>query len=102
MEMQEMIESLLAGQAKAEADRKADQEKADANTKAMTRSNPETIESNTEAKETVLEQHDIPNEEVTVHSLKECRSEKAAYQEATETKPDPEMMQSVEEHQEMP
>jgi hypothetical protein len=38
-----------------------------------------------------LEQHEIPNEEVTVHS-----------QEATKTKPDPEMMQSVEEHQEIP
>jgi hypothetical protein len=37
-----------------------------------------------------------------VHSLKECRSEKAASQEDTETKPDPGKMQSVEEHQEIP
>jgi hypothetical protein len=68
----------------------------------VTRSNPETIESNTEEKETILEQQEIPNEEVTVHSLKECRSEKAASQEDTETKPDPGKMQSVEEHQETP
>jgi hypothetical protein len=44
----------------------------------------------------------IPNEVVEVHPLKTCRSEKAPSQEATETKPDPGMMQSVEEHQEIP
>jgi hypothetical protein len=39
---------------------------------------------------------------VEVHPLKECRSETAASQEDTETKPDPGTMQSVEEHQEIP
>jgi hypothetical protein len=32
------------------------------------------MESNPEEKETVLEQHDIPNEEVAVHSQKTCRT----------------------------
>jgi hypothetical protein len=60
------------------------------------------IEPNSEEKETVVEQHDIPNEEVAVHSLRTCRSETAASQEDTEMKPDPEKMQSVEEHQKIP
>jgi hypothetical protein len=156
MEMQEMIERLLAGQAKAEADITKDREqmlaeiRADrtkdrelmlairqelnANTKAMqekadagqaeiiaaiekktdawianarkettacqevTGANPEKMEPNLEEKETVLERHEIPNEEVAVQSQKTCRSETAASQEATETEPDPGTMQSVEEH----
>jgi hypothetical protein len=60
------------------------------------------MKSNPEEKETVLERHEIPNEEVTVHSLRTCQSETAASQEATETKPDPGTMQSAEEHQEIP
>jgi hypothetical protein len=60
------------------------------------------MESNPEEKETVLEQHDIPKEEVAVQSQKTFRSESAPSQEAMETKPDPGMMQSVEVHQEIP
>jgi hypothetical protein len=59
-------------------------------------------ETNSEEKETVVERHDIPNVEVAIHSLRTCRSETAASQEATETEPDPGKMQSVEEHQEIP
>jgi hypothetical protein len=59
-------------------------------------------EPNSGEEETAVEQQEIPNEKVAVHSLKECRSEKAASQEATETGPDPGKMQSVEEHQEIP
>jgi hypothetical protein len=49
-----------------------------------------------------MEQHEIPNEEVAVQSQKTCRSETASSQEATKTKPDPGMMQSAEEHQDIP
>jgi hypothetical protein len=57
----------------------------------VTVANSEKMEPNLEEKETVLERHEIPNEEVTVHS-----------QEAMKTEPDPGMMQSAEEHQEFP
>jgi hypothetical protein len=60
------------------------------------------IEPNSEEEETVLERHEIPKEEVAVQSQKTCRSETAASQEATKTKPDPRTMQSVEKHQEIP
>jgi hypothetical protein len=60
------------------------------------------MESNPEEKETLLEQHDIPNEVVEVHPLRTCQSETAASQEATKTEPDPGKMQSVEEHLEIP
>jgi hypothetical protein len=65
------------------------------------------MESNPEEKETVLEQHDIPNEEVAIHPLKECRSERSASQDVTGANPkkigpDPGKMQSVEEHPEIP
>jgi hypothetical protein len=68
----------------------------------VTGANPEKIKPYPGEKETSVKQQEIPNEEVAVHSLKECRSEKTASQEATETKPDPGTMQSVEEHQEIP
>jgi hypothetical protein len=68
----------------------------------VTRANPEKIEPNSVEEETVVEQHDIPKEEVAFHSLRTYRSETAPSQEATETKPDPGKMQSVEEHQEIP
>jgi hypothetical protein len=63
------------------------------------------MKSNPEEKETVLEQHEIPNEVVEVHPLKECRSERTASQDAMEadtekTDPDPGMMQSTVVHQE--
>jgi diketogulonate reductase-like aldo/keto reductase len=54
------------------------------------------MESNPEEKETVLERHEIPKEEVAVHS------KTAPSQEATKTEPDPGTMQSVEEHHEIP
>jgi hypothetical protein len=41
-------------------------------------------------------------EEVAIHSLRACRSEKAASQEVTETEPDTGMMQSVAQHQVVP
>jgi hypothetical protein len=109
------MEMLKAYQEKVDANRNASKEKMDAliaNIKIdrkettacqeVTRANPETIESNPGEKETILEQHDIPNEEVAIHSQKTCRSETAASQENTETKPDPGKMQSMEEHQEIP
>jgi hypothetical protein len=46
--------------------------------------NPENMEPNSE-EETAVEQQKIPNEEVAVHSLRTCRSETAASQEATKT-----------------
>jgi hypothetical protein len=51
-----------------------------------------------------MERQKIPNEEVAVHSLRACRSETAASQEATEantekTEPDRGMRQTVAEHQ---
>jgi hypothetical protein len=59
------------------------------------------MESNPEEKETVLEQHDIPNEVVEIHPLKECRSERTASRDVTGANPkkigpDPGKMQSVE------
>jgi hypothetical protein len=68
----------------------------------VTGANPETIEPNSREKETVVEQHEIPNEEVAVHSQRTCRSETAASQEDMEMEPDPGKMQSMEEHQEIP
>jgi hypothetical protein len=68
----------------------------------VTGANPQTIEPNPGEKETEMEQQEIPNEEVAVHSLRTCRTETAASQEDTETKPDPGKMQSMEEHQEIP
>jgi hypothetical protein len=114
MDVQQIIEMLKAYQEKADANRKAFEEKMDtliANIKIdqkettdcqeVTRANPETIGPNPGEKETSVKQQEIPNEEAAVHSLKECRSEKAASQEDTE-KPDLDsgMMQSAEEHQE--
>jgi hypothetical protein len=120
METEQIMEMLKAMQGKADANqaeikanRKADQEKADAgqveiiaaidkemdalvaNIKTACQYAIETslkkMKPNLEEKETVLEQHDIPKEEVAVQS-----------QEATKTEPDPGTMQSVEEHQEVP
>jgi hypothetical protein len=124
MEMQQMMERLLAEiradrkayQEKVDADRKAFKEKMDALIASIKFDRTETMacqyemevsikktEPNPEEKETAMEKQEIPNEEVTVHSLKECRSEKAASQENTEkTEPDPGKMQSVKEHQEIP
>jgi hypothetical protein len=68
----------------------------------LTRANPEKNEPNSVEEEIVVEQHDILNEEVAVHSLRTCRSETAASQEDTETKPDSGKMQSVQELQEIP
>jgi hypothetical protein len=126
MEVQQILEMLI----ELKADRKAYQEKADAGQaeiiaaiekktytwiakikdarkktttcQEVTRANPEKIKPNSEEKETAMEQHEIPNEEVAVQSQKTCRSETAASQEDTETKPDPGTMQSVEEHLEIP
>jgi hypothetical protein len=69
--------------------------------------NPGKIEPNPGEKETTVERHEIPNEEVAVHSLRTCRSETATSQENTEaytekTEPDPGMMHSTEEHEEIP
>jgi hypothetical protein len=49
-----------------------------------------------------VERQENSNEEVAIHSLRACRRETAASKEATETKPDPGTIQSVEEHQEIP
>jgi hypothetical protein len=68
----------------------------------VTGAKPETIEPNPGEKEAIMEQQEIPNEEVAVHSQRTCRSETAASQEATKTEPDPGKMPSVEEHQEIP
>jgi hypothetical protein len=68
----------------------------------VTGANPEKIEPNPGEKETSVQRQDIPNEEVAVQSQKTCRSETAASQEYTETKPDPGKMQCVEEHQVIP
>jgi hypothetical protein len=62
---------------------------------------------NSGEKETVVERQEISNEEVAIHSLRACRSETAASQEATEadtekTEPARGMMQSVAEHQVAP
>jgi hypothetical protein len=60
------------------------------------------MESNSGEKETAVEQQEISNEEVAVHSPRTCRSETAASQEGTKTEPEPGTMQSMEEHQEIP
>jgi hypothetical protein len=60
------------------------------------------IEPNSGEGETAVNRNEIPNEVVEVHPLRTCQSETAASQEATKTEPDPGMMQSVEEHQEIP
>jgi hypothetical protein len=65
------------------------------------------MEPNSGEKEAVVEQQKIPNEEVSVHSLRACRSEAAGSQEATEantekTEPDRGIMQSAVEHQIVP
>jgi hypothetical protein len=68
----------------------------------VTMSYQEKMEPNSGKMETVVERQKIPNVEVEIHSLKACRGETAASQEATETEPDPGTMQSKEEHQEFP
>jgi hypothetical protein len=64
--------------------------------------NSEKMEPNSGEEETAVEQQEIPNKEVAVHSLRTCQSETAASEEATKTEPDPGKMQSVEERQEIP
>jgi hypothetical protein len=68
----------------------------------VTGANPKKMEPNSGEEEAVVEQQEIPKEEVAVHSPRACRSETAASQEVTKTEPDPGTMQSVEEHQEIP
>jgi hypothetical protein len=41
------------------------------------------MEPNPEEKEAVVERQEIPNEEVAIHSLRACRNERTAIQEAT-------------------
>jgi hypothetical protein len=61
----------------------------------VTGANPQKMEPNPGEKEDIVERQKIPNEEVTIHSLRTCRSETAASREETETEPDPGTMQSV-------
>jgi hypothetical protein len=68
----------------------------------VTRANPEKIEPNSGEEETAVNRHEIPNEEIAVHSLRTCQSERAASQEDAESDPDPGKMQSLEEHLEIP
>jgi hypothetical protein len=61
------------------------------------------MEPNSGEKEAVVERQEISNVEVAIHSLRACRSETAASQEAMEadtekTEPDRGLMQSVAEH----
>jgi hypothetical protein len=65
------------------------------------------MEPNSGEKEAVVEQQEISNKEVAIHSLRAGRSKIAASQEATEantekTEPDRGMMQSIAEHQVTP
>jgi 2-hydroxy-3-keto-5-methylthiopentenyl-1-phosphate phosphatase len=101
--MEQIMEMLKTMQENADANRKADREQMlairqemNANTKAFKEKTDtlvanikttcqeametslKNMESNPEEKETVLEQHDIPNEEVAIHSQKTCRSESSA------------------------
>jgi hypothetical protein len=55
----------------------------------VTGANPEKIEPNSGEEEALVKQQEIYNEEVPGHSLRACRKETAASQEATETEPDP-------------
>jgi hypothetical protein len=95
------------------------------------RVNPEKTEPNPEENEAILEQQKRHNEETAIHSLRACRSEMMECQETTEAhleyeepasgdtkddrnettacnkatekiEPDPGMMQSTEEHQDIP
>jgi hypothetical protein len=63
----------------------------------------DTMEANPEEDEAVLERQRVHNEETTVHSLKDDQNETTAYNEATEKiETDSGMMQSAEEHQDVP
>jgi hypothetical protein len=99
-------EDLKCGQAKMIAAIKEKTDTLVANIKTVCQyameTSPEKSEPNSEEKETVMEQQEIPNEEVAVHSQKTCRRETTASQDMTKTEPDPGMMQSAEEHQEIP
>jgi enterochelin esterase-like enzyme len=53
----------------------------------VTKANPEKMEPTPGEKETIVQQQEIPNEEVAFHSLRACRNEKTACQEEIETKP---------------
>jgi hypothetical protein len=58
---------------------------------------------NTKEHEAVLERQRVHDEETAIHSLKDDRNETTAYNEATEKiETDPGMMQSAEEHQDIP
>jgi hypothetical protein len=45
------------------------------------------MEPNPGEKEAIVEQHENPNEDVAIHSLRACRNKKTACQEATEANP---------------
>jgi hypothetical protein len=86
------------------ANRKGDREETTACQVAMETS-PRKMEPNSGEQEAVVERQKIPNEEVTIHSLRACRNETAAAQEVMEadaekTEPGPEM-KPVAEHQEV-
>jgi hypothetical protein len=105
IDLKEMREEIKSGEAEMKFTVDAFQEKMDvliANRKDDRKetSCQETTEAHLECeKQTSV---DMESEEVAIHSLKECRSEKAASQKVTETEADPGKMQSVEEHQEIP
>jgi predicted kinase len=50
--------------------------------------NPEKIEPNPGGKEDIVEQQENPNNDAAIHSLRACRKERAACQEATEANPE--------------
>jgi hypothetical protein len=62
------------------------------------------MEPNPGEKEAIVEQQEIPNEEVVIHSLKACQKETTSHESTNteKTEPDPVMMQSMGEHQEVP
>jgi hypothetical protein len=65
--------------------------------------NPEKMEPNTEENEAVLERQRVHKEDTEIHSQRDEQNETKACNEATEKiEENPEMMQSAEEHQDMP
>jgi hypothetical protein len=65
--------------------------------------NPEKMELNTEENEAVLERKRVHKEDKEIHSQRDEQNETKAYNEATEKiEENPEMMQSAEEHQDVP
>jgi hypothetical protein len=97
MDMQQVLKLLLANQVKANANRKTDRKERKGDQEDLKR-----MLSKMKAK---MDGNQAETRSIFVtwlKDLKDCRNETTACNEATKIEPNPGMMQSIEEHQEIP